>query len=144
MIIQPAHQNDIPSILVIEQLSFSHPWTKQHFLYEIEQNPFAFMFVAREGDHILGYIDFWITFETGQVNNVAVHPQLRKKGIGRLLIADAMNRMHRGGCQRVTLEVRVSNASAIRLYESFGFKTLLTKEKYYEDQEDALFMEKVL
>jgi ribosomal-protein-alanine N-acetyltransferase len=144
MIIQSAQPKDIPSIQIIEHLSFSHPWTEQHFLYELTQNPYAFVFVAREGDIILGYIDFWITFETGQINNVAVHPQLRQKGIGRLLIQDAIGRMQQGGCERITLEVRVRNRSAIQLYESFGFKILLTKQKYYEDQEDAFFMEKIL
>jgi [ribosomal protein S18]-alanine N-acetyltransferase len=144
MIIQSAKPKDIPSILIIEHLSFSHPWTEQHFLYELNQNPFSFVFVALEGNTIIGYIDFWITFETGQINNVAVHPKLRNKGIGRLLIKDALRRMEQGGCERITLEVRVSNIPAIRLYESFGFKILLTKEKYYEDQEDAFFMEKIL
>jgi [ribosomal protein S18]-alanine N-acetyltransferase len=144
MIIQSAKPKDIPSILIIEHLSFSHPWTEQHFLYELNQNPFSFVFVALEGNTIIGYIDFWITFETGQINNVAVHPKLRNKGIGRLLIKDALGRMEQGGCERITLEVRVSNIPAIRLYESFGFKILLTKEKYYEDQEDAFFMEKIL
>jgi ribosomal-protein-alanine N-acetyltransferase len=144
MIIRPATDMDLSAIIAIENVSFDAPWTLDHFRYELHQNPFSFVFVAVEEDQLLGYIDWWITFEIGQVNNLAVHPNLRGKGIGNLLLRDALTRFNEAQCERVVLEVRVSNFEAISLYERVGFKKRHVKEHYYENGEDAWAMELVL
>jgi [ribosomal protein S18]-alanine N-acetyltransferase len=144
MIIRPAKLTDIPALVIIEKHAFSSPWTSEHFLYEIEQNPFSFLFVAEVDSIIVGYIDWWLTFQQGQINNVAVIPQLRRKKIGETLLLDALKRLSEGGAETVTLEVRVSNLPAQKLYEKFGFKNILRKPKYYTDGEDAFLMERYL
>jgi ribosomal-protein-alanine N-acetyltransferase len=144
MIIRPANVNDIKSMLQIEQAVFPSPWTDKHFLYELKDNPYAFVMVAEANDMVIGYVDFWITFQQAQINNLAVHPQLQRKKIGTTLFQDALQRIQSAGCDRITLEVRVSNVAAQRLYRRDGFKMILTKKGYYDNGEDAFLMEKVL
>lgn len=144
MTIRPATLHDIPAILEIEQLAFSSPWTEAHFRYELSENPYAFIFVATIDDHVVGYLDFWITFQQAQINNLAVHPSLKRKGIAKTLLRDGLSRISAGGCSLVTLEVRVSNLAAQALYLQYGFTIAITKPKYYANGEDAFLMEKKL
>lgn len=144
MIIRPATKDDLPAILRIESVTFDAPWTKAHFLYELEKNPFSFLFVAVEEGHLVGYVDWWKTFEVGQLNNLAVAGPLRGKGIGRILLKDTLQRMKEAGCETAMLEVRVSNKAAIALYQSEGFQNSHRKPHYYENGEDAWAMIKTL
>jgi ribosomal-protein-alanine N-acetyltransferase len=144
MIIRPATVNDMKSMLQIEQAVFPSPWTDKHFLYELKENPYAFVMVAEVNQIVVGYVDFWITFQQAQINNLAVHPQLQRKKIGTTLLQDALQRIQSAGCDRITLEVSVSNVAAQRLYRRDGFKMILTKKGYYDNGEDAFLMEKVL
>jgi ribosomal-protein-alanine N-acetyltransferase len=144
MIIRPATVNDMKSMLQIEHAVFPSPWTDKHFLYELKENPYAFVMVAEVNQIVVGYVDFWITFQQAQINNLAVHPQLQRKKIGTTLLQDALQRIQSAGCDRITLEVRVSNLAAQRLYRRDGFKMILTKKGYYDNGEDAFLMEKVL
>ncbi len=144
MIIRPATERDLPAILAIENVSFDSPWTDDHFRYELFQNPFAFVFVAEEDEHLVGYIDWWVTFEVGQVNNLAVLPKLRGKGIGKTMMQDVLKRFKDAQCERVTLEVRIHNEAAIALYERLGFQKRHLKKNYYENGDDAWAMELVL
>ncbi len=144
MTIRPATIQDLSTILKIENLSFSSPWTETHFRYELKDNPYAFVLVAEAEGYVIGYIDFWITFQQAQINNLAVIPTLRRQGIGNVILSDAINRIIQSGCESITLEVRVSNLVAQKLYGKYGFKALIKKPHYYADGEDALLMEKRL
>jgi ribosomal-protein-alanine N-acetyltransferase len=144
MIIRPATILDLPILLAIERLAFPSPWSEEHFRYELEKNPYAFLMVAVINDKIVGYVDFWITFQQAQINNLAVLQTLRRKGIGQILLEDALTRINEAFCQQVTLEVRISNLAAQTLYIKHGFHILLTKPHYYADGEDAYLMEKKL
>ncbi len=144
MIIRPATQTDLKAILTIEQQTFISPWTEAHFLYELTGNPYASLLVAEVDTLLVGYVDFWITFQQAQINNLAVLPSLKRKKIGTTLLVDALDRIHQSGCHHVTLEVRVSNLAAQQLYQQHGFKIIVTKKHYYENGEDAYLMEKTL
>lgn len=144
MIIRPATILDLPTLLKIERLAFPSPWTEEHFRYELEKNPYALVMVAIINDQVVGYMDFWITFQQAQINNLAVMPLLKRKGIGQILLRDGLRRIEEAFCQQVTLEVRISNVPAQTLYLKHGFHILLTKPHYYADGEDAYFMEKKL
>lgn len=140
MIIRPANHADLDTILRIEMETFDSPWTRDHFVYELDQNPFSFVFVAEEKGYVVGYVDWWKTFEVGQLNNLAVAKPLRGKGIGRTLLMDTLVRMKEASCERSILEVRISNTSAIQLYESVGYIKSHLKKQYYENGEDAWAM----
>lgn len=144
MIIRPMKKSDLAQVMAIEKVSFLAPWSEEQFLYELEGNPFCSLFVAEEKEYILGFIDFWITFDSGCINQIAVHPNLRQKGIASILMEDALKRLVGQGVKNVTLEVRIHNASAIKLYEKFGFAQRLIKKGYYDNGDDAIYMEKGL
>jgi ribosomal-protein-alanine N-acetyltransferase len=141
MIIRPATAHDLPSILAIEKHAYIDPWHSNHFLYELHENPFSTLLVAEEQNMIIGYVDYWKTFEIGQINNLTVIEPLRGKGIGKIMLEETIKRLKLAGCEAITLEVRVSNEAAIHLYKKFGFHLLLIKPKYYQNGEDAYFME---
>ena len=141
MIIRKCVKEDLPIIAAIENACFDvAPWSLQNYVEDFENNVCSYILVAEQDEKIVGYIDFWIMFEQGSIAKVAVLPQLRKHGIGNILVNDAISRMELEGVTSVSLEVRVSNVAAISLYEKFGFKKVLIKKGYYSDGEDAHFM----
>jgi ribosomal-protein-alanine N-acetyltransferase len=144
MIIRPMKKKDLDQVLDIEAVSFLSPWNETQFLYELKDNPFSFLLVAEEGSHIIGFIDFWITFEHATINQIAIIPGLRKKGLGNLLLTDALSRMKVGGSDSVSLEVRTHNAEAVSLYRKHGFVLVSTKKGYYDNGDDAYYMIKDL
>lgn len=140
MIIRPCKREDLETIYNIEKNSFKEgAWTFEQFIYEYENNDYAFIFVVEEGK-VFAYIDFWITFEQATIAKIAVAPLLRNKGVGDILLKDAINRIFSQNVESITLEVRVSNIPAIKLYEKNGFKKLIIKKGYYQDGEDAYLM----
>lgn len=140
MIIRAAEEKDIPALVVLEKDGFLSPWKEEQFRYELKENPYAMILVADFNGTIIGMIDFWITFETGQINQITVLSPLRKKGIGSILLKEALSRMESAGVEQVTLEVRVQNETAKQFYRSFGFEKILTKPHYYENGDDADYM----
>lgn len=140
--IERMHPSDLADVLVIERASFSMPWSRGAFLYEIEQNRVARCWVGREDGRILGYICLWEVADELHVTNVAVHPDARRRGVARALLESVFARARAAASRLVLLEVRPSNTEALALYESFGFKTVGRRRGYYYDTgEDALVME---
>ncbi len=140
MIIRQAELKDIDTICALENACFkSGVWNKEQFLYEFNNNDYAYIYVVEEGK-VFGYIDFWILFEQGTISKIAIAPNLQNKGVGNVLLKDAILRMFEQEVTSITLEVRVSNIKAINLYKKNGFKKLITKKGYYSDGEDAYLM----
>lgn len=140
MFIRPMLENDLEKVLNIENSSFISPWNKEQFLYELKENPYAVLLVADYEGIICGFIDFWITFDVAQLNQIAVHENLRRKGIGEILLQDMLKRVIEQGVNKITLEVRVQNSKAIALYKKYGFKEELIKKHYYDNGDNAIFM----
>jgi ribosomal-protein-alanine N-acetyltransferase len=104
------------------------------------------MIIVRPQDgRVVGYIMYWQIRDEVQINNVAVHPDFRGKGIGEAAMRLVLKEVREKGATFATLEVRVSNAAAVRLYEKMGFKILGTRKGYYTNPvEDAYVMGLVL
>ncbi|WP_242972963.1 ribosomal protein S18-alanine N-acetyltransferase [Anaeromicrobium sediminis] len=133
--------DDIEHVLEVENSSFPIPWSENAFRKEMEENNLALYVVVEEKDRVVGYAGMWIIGDEGHITNVAVHPNCRKKGYGDLLIDKLLNEGDKKGINAYTLEVRVSNIPAQRLYEKYGFKSVGIRPKYYEDnKEDAMIM----
>lgn len=131
---------DVSAVAEIEKLSFSSPWTEQMIEEEID-NDFAFMFVAQEDGVICGYCGVQLMVGEGYITNIAVHPEFRRKGIGRLLVQKLIDLAEEAEAEFLTLEVRESNIPAIALYTSMGFETVGVRSRYYTNPtEDALLM----
>lgn len=132
--------NDLDEIVAIENVSFPSPWPKRIFAREIEAKN-SYKRVIRFSGSVVAYIVTWTIYDEVHILNIAVHPEFRKIGLGEMLIRDCLASSIERGLKLVLLEVRVSNSSAIKLYEKIGFKTLSVRKKYYSDTgEDAYVM----
>lgn len=134
-------QSDLDSVMEIEQASFPAPWSRNAFLSEIYENRRACYLVARENGRVAGYVGIWIILDEGHVTNLAVHPDFRRRGIGEKLMRAIISYAKSRGAKRITLEVRVSNLVAQKLYEKLGFVSVGIRPGYYHDNgEDAVIM----
>lgn len=131
-------------VALLEQACFSDPWSLQSITSEIT-NPLSLWLVAVEDDRVLGYIGSQSVLGEADMMNLAVSPGARGKGIGEKLVLVLIDKLRLSGVYRLTLEVRVSNAPAIKLYEKLGFQNIGRRPNYYyHPKEDALIMGKEL
>ena len=131
---------DIENVIAIERASFQFPWSTRFFLDELKVDCARSILAEMEG-RIVGYVLFWFLPEEVDIHNIAVHPDFRRQGIGRLLLEQVVAAARCQDRLRVTLDVRFSNAPAQNLYRSFGFVTQGVRKGYYSDNgEDALVM----
>jgi len=131
---------DVEEVSRIEQETFSMPWQPQDFLEMVEAD-YAYYYVAEEDGEIAGCCGIRNMAGEGEITNVAVAKKFRRKGIGRALMEYMLKEAELLGMESTTLEVRISNIPAIRLYESLGFKGEGVRPNFYEKpKEDALIM----
>lgn len=132
---------DLDEIMVLEKLCFSAPWTREAFIKEITVNTLAHYLVIVEEGKIAGYGGVWYIMDEGHITNIAIAPNFRRRGLGLKLVEEMINKAIEHHMEHMTLEVRISNVSAIGLYEQIGFTTAGIRPKYYTDnQEDARIM----
>ena len=134
--------SDMAALLEVERASFATPWTREMFLWEIENSDVSYVYVIRAspGD-VAGYCSFWVIFDELHINNLAVRPAARRVGAGTALLAEVLRCAVVAGATRATLEVRESNAAARQLYERAGFQVSGVRRRYYRNpEEDALVL----
>jgi ribosomal-protein-alanine N-acetyltransferase len=138
-------KEDIEQVFVIEQASFSMPWSKNLFLSEFRSPGVSTLLVSLADESstrtVSGYIVFWVVEGEMHILNLAVAPAHRRQGIARQLVLAALKRAHVKGAQRAFLEVRASNIAAQKLYSSLGFSGSFIRRNYYDTPtEDAVVM----
>jgi len=138
-LLRVAHQSDLPAMLLIEQASFSLPWTEAAFHSEFV-SPYSHIWVFEEQTLVIGYICTWFIQDEGQIVNVAVLPEYRRQGVGSMLVRHVLQEAKRQRIQVLSLEVRSSNRAAFDLYTRFGFQPAAVRKQYYENGEDAVLM----
>ena len=133
----------LPEVLAVENASFSTPWKEESFLFALEHPElFSFPCILREGRIVADALDFCL-FEEGELQNIAVSPSCRHKGLGRALLRYCVGLAFEKGVQRLLLEVRAGNTAAKSLYETEGFVSYAFRKNYYRNPtEDAILMEK--
>lgn len=132
---------DIDAVYEIEHASFSLPWTKEAFFYEMMDNQHAYYVLAETEDGIVGFCGLWIIMDECHVTNIAIRPDQRGKKMGEKLMRAAIETAKDNGAKAMTLEARVSNTPARNLYEKLGFKNGGIRKSYYSDNfEDAIVM----
>ena len=131
---------DLDEVLDLERKCFDVPWTRGMFEDELF-NPNAVYLVAEVDGKVCGYAGMWKIIDEGHITNLAVHPDYRGKGYGKMLIQSLISYSRENGISAITLEVRKSNIPAITLYESFGFVRAGLRKNYYpNNNEDAIIM----
>ena len=129
---------DVPFISRLEEETFSMPWSADSFLEMISKED-ARYYVAEEDGRLLGGCGVLMIAGEGNITNVAIAPETRNRGIGTALLRHLMAEGDREGLTAYTLEVRVSNAAAIHVYEKLGFVSAGVRPGFYEKPvEDAL------
>lgn len=137
--------DDILEVLKIEQESFpGESWTEKMFLDELALKFSSILLAAASDGKILAFAVLWNICGELQINDVAVSPGMRRRGIGAALLSEAFRRGRAAGAETATLEVRAGNSPAIALYESLGFKRVGRRKGYYAGGEDAILMDKSL
>jgi ribosomal-protein-alanine N-acetyltransferase len=133
--------DDLPAVQVIERAAFSAPWPANAYRTELETNKLAHYLVVRVGDEIAGFAGLWLMVDEAHVTTFAIAPAWRRNHLAeRLLVAILDIALDRQATE-ATLEVRLSNLPARRLYEKFGFRPVGIRPRYYSDNnEDALIM----
>jgi ribosomal-protein-alanine acetyltransferase len=143
VILRPAHAGDLPALVQLEAACFADAWSEASLRAEIEA-PYGRCYVALAGGMVVGAFLGWNVGQEWSVVRVAVPPELRRNGIGRLLMRHALDRARGEACTRALLEVRTDNEPAIALYEAQGFRRAGVRPDYYPDGADALVMELAL
>lgn len=139
MILRRMTKADLDTVAKLEKEIFSTPWSKESFLESLEKT-YSYFFVAIEKEPV-GYCGVHNLGGDGEITNVAVTPKYRGKQIAYHLLEYAMEESRKMGVEAFTLEVRISNVPAVKLYEKLGFRQEGIRKNFYENPtEDALIM----
>ena len=142
--IRDMNKTDLARVMDIESKTFVAPWKESEMLYELEENKFAHLAVILLNNNVVGFYDYWHTFDSATIAQIAVDPIYQRQHLGSLLMEEIIKDAQAKKVRTITLEVRKTNEKAVNLYQKYGFKTTLTKEKYYSNGDDALYMMKEL
>ena len=141
VLIEPMRVGDLDAVHQIELASFKAPWPANAYRSELETNRLASYLVARIGDDIVAYGGMWLMVDEAHITTFAVHPAWRRQQIGERLLLAFLDLAADRRAREATLEVRLSNLAARRLYEKYGFRPVGLRPRYYSDDgEDALIM----
>ncbi|HVB77405.1 MAG TPA: ribosomal protein S18-alanine N-acetyltransferase [Candidatus Nitrosotalea sp.] len=146
--IEPMCESDVPTVQEIERLIFATPWPRSAYYRELASKNSAHYLVLRRlisgeeiSSEIVGYGGMWRMYDEAHVTTIGVREASQHQGYGRIVFAALIERAIEMGAKWVTLEVRLSNDGAQRLYEGFGFKVIGRRKGYYTDNgEDAIVM----
>jgi len=138
-VIRPMTRRDIPAVATLEQAVYPQPWSVRVFFDELAQPNRAYFVAVDAEDLILGYGGLLLVEEDAHITTLAVVPEARRDRLGTRLMLALVEGALESGARHLTLEVRMSNAAARRLYERFGFAPVGLRKDYYRD-EDALVM----
>lgn len=134
----------VDAVYEIEELSFFTPWSKKSIKTEID-NKIGRYIVIKENERVVSYGGFWLVLDEANINNIAVHPDYRGKGISKLLMNTLIEMAKAENAKTMYLEVRSSNSVAQKLYRGLGFAMIGLRKGYYLDtDEDAIVMMKEL
>ena len=141
LVLAPLSVADLDEVAVIENVSFTAPWPTSAYTTELTTNRLARYVGARINGTLVGFGGIWLMVDEAHVTTMAVLPPNRRTGVATALLLELLQEARRGGARVATLDVRVSNSDAQRLYRAFGFAEVGRRIRYYDDNgEDALVM----
>jgi ribosomal-protein-alanine N-acetyltransferase len=132
---------DVPAVAQLDQLAFTLPWTERSFHFEVTSNPASRCWVAEQGGRIVGVVVAWLLVDEVHIATIATHPDVRRQGIARALLAHVLKLGAEEGAVSSFLEVRAGNLVAQAMYRKFGYEETGRRPRYYKDNgEDAILM----
>ncbi|SDN20337.1 ribosomal-protein-alanine N-acetyltransferase [Megasphaera paucivorans] len=142
MKMREAQRKDCEGICLVEQESFSQPWTKDAVINELMNKDLTLYYVLEDEQGVIwGYAGLWHVLDEGQITNIALRKACRGRGYGELLLRLLMETAWERGCSVIFLEVRFSNLPALRLYRKLGYTVVSVRRQYYtQPMEDAYVM----
>jgi ribosomal-protein-alanine N-acetyltransferase len=137
-----AGEADLDGVIEVEEESFTNPWTRDMYSWELQNRSVCHILIVRTEDcPVAGFCAFWLVFDEIHINNLAMRPRFRGQGIGTALLHQVLSEARALGARRATLEVRASNVPARRLYERLEFYVAGIRRNYYTNPvEDALIL----
>lgn len=141
--LRPAVEEDLFQILSIEKQSTPQPWGIESFKEELERPLHEFWVLTDDetDSQVFAYLIFIAYPEHHEILNIAVHPQHRRRGLGKQLLGKLVSESMRKKSPKLLLEVRRSNEAAIQLYQLIGFSIIQVRKSFYSNGEDAFTME---
>ena len=137
--IAPLRIEHLAEMQEIENESFDAPWPGGAYRSELTTNRLAHYLGGRRDGVLVGFGGIWLMVDEAHITTIAVRPSERGHGVGTELLLALLVAARAGGAERATLDVRVSNTGAQRLYQRFGFRHVGRRVRYYDDNgEDAL------
>jgi ribosomal-protein-alanine N-acetyltransferase len=136
------NEDMVEAVAALEAVCFSTPWSEASIRSELE-NPYSIWLVALEEEKLAGYLGVQFGPDGGEIMTIATDPEFRGRGVGKRLLKTMVQKLQEKNLQWLTLEVRPSNAPALKLYEAFGFRQVGRRPNYYKNpREDALLLTK--
>jgi ribosomal-protein-alanine N-acetyltransferase len=133
-------RRDMPEVLAIEHASFEYPWCEEEFLRVLRQRNCIGM-VAEQGDRIVGFMIYELHRNKIHVLNFAAHPDFRRRGVGRQMVAKLVGKLSGQRRNRIAISVRETNLAAQLFFRVVGFRaTGVVREHYPDSGEDAYVM----
>ena len=132
--------SDLDRVMEIEKLCFKAPWDRDDIFREVNDNKLSVMSVVTVDDLVVGFCDYWNTFDSGTICQIAIHPDYQHQSLGSKLLEEVIRDAKAKKVRTLTLEVRESNTKAINFYKKYGFQIALVKESYYSNGENAIYM----
>jgi ribosomal-protein-alanine N-acetyltransferase len=130
---------DVDRVMAIEAVSFPSPWSRVTYLTELARESLTFYIVAEWEGELVGYAGYWLIPDEAHITTIAVHPGHRRRGIAEHMVVHLLQTARAAGATRATLEYRVSNYGAAKLYDKYGFRREGLRRGYYRDgNEDAV------
>ena len=133
-------ETDLDRVMEIENLCFVAPWSRDDILRELNNNQFATLLVTTINSEVVGYVDYWITFDSATICQIAIHPDFQRKSIGSMLLEEVIKDCYAKKVFNITLEVRESNVKGINFYTKHDFNKCIVKPNYYSNGENAIYM----
>jgi ribosomal-protein-alanine N-acetyltransferase len=138
-----ANTRDMPALIEIERASMGMPWTPGEIEEELDK-PLSRFWVAEWGGRLAAFGIHWFVVGEAQLANIAVHPDFRRQGLGKKMMMWLLEDARSAGMEKMTLEVRTGNVAAHGLYLQLGFVETCRRPRFYENQDEAILMERDL
>lgn len=141
--IRQAKTDDIMAIVKLEKQGLRSTLGANFIYNEIVNNPFALYMVFELNAQVIGYIGYHVVDDKAEILNFVINKLHQGNGYGSKLLNDTLDEVTRLGVKTVSLEVRVSNKWAQKLYEKYGFLPAYRREKYYDNEDAIVYIKEV-